>query len=106
MAPKIYSSSVKFKPGEIINILREVKSNPELASHEVQQFNLVGGQAYVYLYSDLEKKSDWKSDNYRFVQNSRNLITRNTNITFILTGSIHSKPSRPRPSSLKVLLEN
>ena len=67
MAPKIFSSSVKFKPGEVINILREVKSNLELASHEVQQFNLVGGQAYVYSYGDIDKKSDWKSDNYRFV---------------------------------------
>ena len=64
MAPKIFSSSVKFKAGEVINILIEVKSNLELASHEV---NLVGGQAYVYSYGDMEKKSDWKSDNYRFV---------------------------------------
>ena len=67
MAPKIFASSAKFKPGEVINILREVKSNPELASNEVQQFSLVGGQAYVYFYGDMEKKSDWKSDNYRFV---------------------------------------
>jgi hypothetical protein len=65
MAPKIFASSAKFKPVEVINILREAKANPALASHDVQVFNLVGGQAYVY--SDTEKKSDWKSDSYRFV---------------------------------------
>ena len=67
MAPKIFSSSSKLKPSEVINILREAQSNPELASHEVQVFNLVGGQAYVYSFSEEDKKSDWKSDNYRYI---------------------------------------
>ena len=66
MNPKIFSSSAKFKTGEVLNILREVKAQPSDASHEAQVFNLVGGQGYVYSYSDPDKKSDWKSDNYRF----------------------------------------
>ena len=66
MNPKVFSSSAKFKTGEVLNILREVKSKPSDASHEVQVFNLVGVQAYVYSYSDPDKKSDCKSDNYRF----------------------------------------
>ena len=63
---KIYTSAKPFKITKVVEILKEVLENPDLATKNQQLFKTKGGSAYVYHAEDRSKLSDWKSDLYRF----------------------------------------
>ena len=62
---KIYTSAKPFKITKIVEILKEVVDNPDLASKNQQLFKTKEGSGYVYHAEDRSKLSDWKSDLYR-----------------------------------------